>query len=69
MVFLSYLLFKLGQNVCNHSSVFDVLLYRTALLKQAENVVLLWNVQAFAQLLNNLWEQDKFTQQNGAKCC
>lgn len=51
---LVYSLFKLGQDVCKHSSVFNVLLYRTTLLKQTENVALLWNIQALAQLLDNL---------------
>ena len=49
-----YLLLKLGQDVCKHSSVFNVLFYRTTLLKQSENVALLWNVQPLAQLLDNL---------------
>ena len=49
-----YLLLKLGQDVCKHSSVFNVLLYRTTLLKKSENVALLWNVQPLAQLLDNL---------------
>ena len=49
-----YVLLKLGQDVCKHSSVFNILLYRTTLLKQSENVALLWNVQPLAQLLDNL---------------
>lgn len=55
---MSCLLFKLGQDVCKHSSVFNVLLNRPTLLKQTENVVLLRNIQALAQLLDNLSKEE-----------